>query len=125
MFWYSAQDKVAGEPHHEVDSDYCPSEESYYSHLSTDNEDEPTNNEIETYSYSNKSPIIKVNSKFKNVIAFRRALNHHAVTNEFDYFIIKSDPTRFIARCKNLGCGWRIHASITQDKVTFEVIINL
>ncbi|CAH1437876.1 unnamed protein product [Lactuca virosa] len=64
---------------------------------------------------------MEVGSKFENVVDFRRALNHFAVTNEFHYYIQKSDPTRFTTRCENLECEWRIHASITQDEVTFEV----
>ncbi|CAH1450351.1 unnamed protein product [Lactuca virosa] len=62
-----------------------------------------------------------VNSKFENVVDFRRALNNFAVKNEFNYYIQKSDPTRFTTRCENLECEWRIHASVMQDEVTIEV----
>ncbi|KAI3738295.1 hypothetical protein L2E82_28319 [Cichorium intybus] len=64
---------------------------------------------------------MKVGTKFENMVDFRRALNHYAIINEFDYFIQKSDPTRFTARCDNIDCGWRIYASIMQDGITFEV----
>ncbi|PWA74873.1 transposase, MuDR [Artemisia annua] len=50
-----------------------------------------------------------------------KALNHYALTNEFEYFIEKSEPTRFTARCAQLTCGWRIHAARLQDGVTFKV----
>ncbi|KAJ9545468.1 hypothetical protein OSB04_025175 [Centaurea solstitialis] len=109
------------DPNGEDDSDYCVSEESYHSHLSSDNEDELMNYEDEDYSCSNNSLSMKVNSKFANVIEFRRALNHYAITNEFDYLIVKSDPIRFTARCEKIDCEWKIHASIMQDGVTFEV----
>ncbi|KAI3516657.1 hypothetical protein L1887_15580 [Cichorium endivia] len=109
------------EPHDEDDSDYCPSEGSYYSHLSFDNEYELMNNDDEAYSFTNNSLSMKMNSKFENAICFKRALNHYAITNEFDYFILKSDPTRFTARCESIDCEWRIHASIMQDGITFEV----
>ncbi|PWA37953.1 transposase, MuDR [Artemisia annua] len=66
-------------------------------------------------------PTIEVNSKFSNVVVFGRALNHYALTNEFEYFIEKSEPTRFTARCAQLTCGWRIHATRLQDGVTFKV----
>ncbi|KAJ9535404.1 LOW QUALITY PROTEIN: hypothetical protein OSB04_un001486 [Centaurea solstitialis] len=109
------------DPNGEDDSDYCVSEESYHSHLSSDNEDELMNYEDEDYSCINNSLSMKVNSKFANVIEFRRALNHYAITNEFDYLIVKSDPIRFTARCEKIDCEWKIHASIMQDGVTFEV----
>ncbi|KAL4556397.1 hypothetical protein LXL04_039048 [Taraxacum kok-saghyz] len=110
-----------GEPHDEDDSDYLPSEESYYSHLSSDNEYEEMNDDVEVNSFTRNNQNMKVESKFENVTCFKRALNHYAIINEFDYFIQKSDPTRFTARCENLDCEWRIHASIMQDGVTFQV----
>ena len=112
-----------GEPQDEDDSDYLPSEESYYSHLSSDNEYEEMNDDVEVNSFTRNNQNMKVESKFENVTCFKRALNHYAIINEFDYFIQKSDPTRFTARCENLDCEWRIHASIMQDGVTFQVSI--
>ncbi|CAH1441567.1 unnamed protein product [Lactuca virosa] len=73
------------------------------------------------YSFSNSSLSWKAGTKFENVVDFRRALNHYAIINEFDYFILKSDQTRFTARCENVDCQWRIYASIMQDDITFEV----
>ncbi|KAL4555574.1 hypothetical protein LXL04_038197 [Taraxacum kok-saghyz] len=88
------------EPHDE--SDYCPSEESYYSHLSFDNEDGPMNDDGESYSFTKNSLSMKEGTKFDNAVEFKRALNHYAITNEFDYFILKSDQTRFRARLGKL-----------------------
>ncbi|KAJ9565004.1 hypothetical protein OSB04_000970 [Centaurea solstitialis] len=109
----------------EDDSNYCPSEESYHSHLSEDNVDELMNDEDEACSFSKNGLSMKVNLYFENVIEFRKALNHYAITNEFDYFIQKSDPTRFTTRCENINCEFRIHASIMQDRVTFENVCNI
>ncbi|CAH1432571.1 unnamed protein product [Lactuca virosa] len=96
----SCQDKVIDESDDENETDsVCPSQESYHSLNSSDNKYELINYG-ETYAYSKMNPFMKVNSKFPSVIAFRRALNHYALTNEFE---------------------WRIHASLTQDGVTFEV----
>ncbi|GJU96686.1 transposase, MuDR, MULE transposase domain protein [Tanacetum coccineum] len=67
------------------------------------------------------NPTIQVNSKFPNVTELRKALNHHALINEFEYFIEKSEPTRFTARCAKLECEWKLHACVTQDKVAFKV----
>nr|GEW60525.1 hypothetical protein [Tanacetum cinerariifolium] len=70
------------------------------------NDDDGDVNEILNYDYSNakKSPTMEVSSKFPNVVAFRRALNHHAVINEYDYFIEKSDLERFTARRTQQEC---------------------
>nr|XP_043623589.1 uncharacterized protein LOC122595313 [Erigeron canadensis] len=115
------EDEVTGEPYEDDDSDQCPSEESYHSRLSSDIEDDRLNYEGETYSNVKRNSTMKVYSRFSNVIDFRRALNHHAITNEFDYFIEKSEPTRFTARCINMECGWKIHASLMEDGITFQV----
>ncbi|XP_052624769.1 uncharacterized protein LOC111907821 [Lactuca sativa] len=103
----------------ETDS-ICPSQESYHSLHSSDNEYDLLNYG-ETYAYSKTNPFIKVNSKFPSVVVFRRALNHYALTNEFEYVIEKSDLTRLTACCGDKKCKWIIHASLTQDGVTFEV----
>ncbi|CAH1443875.1 unnamed protein product [Lactuca virosa] len=117
----SCQDKVIDESDDENETDsVCPSQESYHSPHSSDNEYELLNYG-ETYAYSKVNPFMKVNSKFPSVIAFRRALNHYALTNEFEYVIEKSDLTRLTACCGDKKCKWRIHASLTQDGVTFEV----
>ncbi|KAI3707878.1 hypothetical protein L2E82_36777 [Cichorium intybus] len=119
---FSGQDQCSDEfdDENESDSD-CPSEESYHSCHSSDNEYELLNYGSESYAYSTKSPIMKVNYKFPSVIAFRRALNHYALINEFQYVTEKSDLTRLTACCEDKNCEWRIHASLTQDGVTFEV----
>ncbi|GJX46147.1 transposase, MuDR, MULE transposase domain protein [Tanacetum coccineum] len=124
------KDKLTEEPHGDGDSDYRPSDEIYHSHISSDDDDDDDYEQLtlncngETSLHNNKSPMMKINMRFPNVTDFRRALDHYAVTNEFDFFIEKSDLTRFTARCKNCkeeGCQWRIHASFLKDKVTFTV----
>ncbi|KAI3519078.1 hypothetical protein L1887_08086 [Cichorium endivia] len=119
---FSGQIEVIDEYEDENGSDSnCPSEESYHSRHSSDNEEEVLNYDCETYASSKKNSIMKLNSKFANVIAFRRALNHYALTNEFEYDTEKSDLTRLTACCQDKKCEWRIHASLMQDGITFEV----
>ncbi|CAH1454477.1 unnamed protein product [Lactuca virosa] len=118
----SVQDQSIDELDDENDSDSnCPSEESYHSRYSSDNEYELLNSNFKIDAYSSKSQVMKVHSKFPNVIAFIRALNHCAITNEFQYVIKKSDLTRLTTCCEDKKCEWRIHASRTQDEATFEV----
>ncbi|CAI9265630.1 unnamed protein product [Lactuca saligna] len=110
------------EPHDEYDAELCPSEESYHSHLDFDNEDNLMNDDDVVYPVSKNSIRMEVDSKFENVVDFRRSLNQFAVTNEFNYYIQKSDLTRFTTMCENLECEWRINSFITQDEVTFELV---
>ena len=63
-----------------------------------------------------ENPRIEVNALFPDVDAFRNALRHFAIKNEFEVHTLKSDKKRFIGRCKQLDCPWRIRASILQDK---------
>nr|GEX54034.1 uncharacterized protein [Tanacetum cinerariifolium] len=93
------------------DSDGCSSEGSYHSYIGSDNEDEIMNYKRETISDNKNNPTIEVNSRFSNAVVFKRALNHYALMNEFEYFIEKSEPTRFtassLAACSRgfiLGC---------------------
>jgi hypothetical protein len=58
---------------------------------------------------------------FPDIIAFRKAVRHYAVITRFEFADLKTDPTRFIARCKAEGCSWRIHASRIYDGKTIEV----
>ncbi|KAI3732826.1 hypothetical protein L1987_64035 [Smallanthus sonchifolius] len=62
--------------------------------------------------YRKKIPTIKMNSSFDNAVGFRRVWIHYALTNEFQYFIEKS---------VHIECKWRIHASVKQDGITFQV----
>ncbi|KAK9067649.1 hypothetical protein SSX86_011760 [Deinandra increscens subsp. villosa] len=119
QFFPWGQDDV-GEEHDGEQSEYSLSDESYHSSYSTDAEIDDEEHGGEEH-LKKDSRIIKVNSTFENVIEFRRALAHYAITNEFAYFTEKSEPTRVTARCVDLGCKWRIHASLQQDGITFEV----
>ncbi|KAJ9552716.1 hypothetical protein OSB04_016761 [Centaurea solstitialis] len=126
-FVQQSGDEVIEECDDGNDSDSnCPSEESYHSRHSSDDEYEFLNDESESVGYSKnkKGPTMKVNSKFPNVVSFRKALNHYALTNEFEYVIEKSDSTQLTACCDDKKCAWRIHASLTQDGITFEESIR-
>ncbi|CAH1421024.1 unnamed protein product [Lactuca virosa] len=66
----SCQDKVIDESDDENETDsVCPSQESYHSLHSSDNEYELLNYS-ETYAYSTMNPFMKVNSKFPSVKKF-------------------------------------------------------
>uniref|UniRef100_A0A251T3W9 Putative transposase, MuDR, plant n=1 Tax=Helianthus annuus TaxID=4232 RepID=A0A251T3W9_HELAN len=109
MFFYRESDDA----HDEED------EEDESVTFSTD--DEVGHASSEPVTVSSKNGTIKVNSTYENVVEFRRALSHYAIMNEFAYFTEKSEPTRVTARCSDLQCKWRIHASVMQDGISFEV----
>ncbi|KAK1313209.1 hypothetical protein QJS10_CPA06g01544 [Acorus calamus] len=66
-------------------------------------------------------PKMVVGSKFPNVDHFRDALKQYCVTNEFVVKYIKNERPRVTAKCGVGKCSWRIHASVLQDGITFEV----
>ena len=69
-----------------------------------------------------ENPRIEKGALFPDIITFRKAVRHHTVKTGFEFAPgIKTDPTRFIARCKHPGCPWRIHASRLHDQKTIQV----
>ena len=70
-------------------SDYCPSEESYHSLCNESEDDIDEANEVayegEFYLYDKDNPKMEVGAKYPHVVAFRKALNHFAVMNDFEY----------------------------------------
>ena len=77
-----------------------------------------------TVGFNPENPNIEVNALFPDVDAFRRALRHFAIKNEFEVSIVKSDKKRFIGKCKHPDCPWRIYASRLQDNKTFMVCMH-
>jgi MuDR family transposase len=55
------------------------------------------------------------------VNVFRIALNHYAITKDFEYDLLKSGLTCVIARFVEQKCNWKIHASVAGDGMTFIV----
>jgi hypothetical protein len=69
-----------------------------------------------------ENPIIEVGALFPDIITFRKAIRHYAVETGFEFSPgLKTDPTRFIAKCKHSTCPWRIHASRLHDQKTIQV----
>jgi hypothetical protein len=65
---------------------------------------------------------IEKGALFPDIIAFRKAVRHHAVKTGFEFARgIKTDPTRFIAKCRHPSYPWRIHASRIHDQKTIHV----
>jgi len=63
-----------------------------------------------------ENPNIVKGALFPDIIAFRKAIRHHAVKTGFEFAGLKTDKTRFLAHCATEGCPWRIHASTIFDK---------
>ena len=116
---------IGEQENYEEWSDYCHSEESYHSRNSDSGDETDDANESayegEFFLYDKNDPKMEVGAKYPDVVAFRLALNHYAIVNDFEYHLSKSEPARVTANCANPQCSWRIHATVAEDKVTFVV----
>jgi hypothetical protein len=69
-------------------------------------------------------PDITKDALFPDMITFRKAIRNHAVQSGFELAPgVKTDKTRFIARCAAKGYPWRIRASRLQDEITVQVMV--
>ena len=62
-----------------------------------------------------------VGQEFPDVKSCRRALRDTAIALHFEMQTIKSDKTRFTAKCASEGCPWRIHAAKLPGVPTFTI----
>lgn len=64
---------------------------------------------------------LHVGQEFSDVQSCRRALRDAAIALHFEIQTVKSDKTRFTAKCVNEGCPWRIHAAKLPGVPTFSI----
>ncbi|KAJ6829318.1 uncharacterized protein M6B38_358155 [Iris pallida] len=64
---------------------------------------------------------LTVGQEFPDVKSCRRALRDAAIACHFEIQTVKSDKTRFTARCAAEGCPWRIHAAKLPGVPTFTI----
>ncbi|KAL5770611.1 hypothetical protein ACOSP7_014765 [Xanthoceras sorbifolium] len=64
---------------------------------------------------------LTVGQEFPDVKSCRRALRDTAIGLHFEMQTIKSDKTRFTAKCASEGCPWRIHAAKLPGVPTFTI----
>ncbi|ERN01386.1 uncharacterized protein LOC18429468 [Amborella trichopoda] len=64
---------------------------------------------------------LTVGQEFPDVKACRRALRDAAIALHFEIQTVKSDKTRFTAKCASEGCPWRIHAAKLPGVPTFSI----
>jgi len=64
---------------------------------------------------------LSVGQEFPDVKSCRRALRDTAIALHFEMQTIKSDKTRFTAKCRSEGCPWRIHAAKLPGVPTFTI----
>ncbi|XP_047332693.1 uncharacterized protein LOC124936254 [Impatiens glandulifera] len=62
-----------------------------------------------------------IGQEFPDVETCRRTLKDIAIALHFDLRIVKSDRSRFIARCSKEGCPWRIHVAKCPGVATFTI----
>lgn len=64
---------------------------------------------------------LTIGQEFPDVKSCRRALRDTAITLHFEIQTVKSDKTRFTAKCASEGCPWRIHAAKLPGLPTFTI----
>lgn len=64
---------------------------------------------------------LAVGQEFPDVKSCRRALRDAAIACHFEIQTVKSDKTRFTAKCAAEGCPWRIHAAKLPGVPTFTI----
>ncbi|CAF2126230.1 uncharacterized protein LOC111214111 [Brassica napus] len=64
---------------------------------------------------------LTVGQEFPDVKSCRRALRDMAIALHFEIQTIKSDKTRFTAKCSSEGCPWRVHAAKLPGVPTFTI----
>ncbi|KAK8919407.1 hypothetical protein KSP39_PZI021681 [Platanthera zijinensis] len=64
---------------------------------------------------------LHVGQEFPDVNSCRRALRAAAIACHFEIQTVKSDKTRFTAKCAAEGCPWRIHAARLPGVPTFTI----
>lgn len=62
-----------------------------------------------------------IGQEFPDVDSCRRALKEIAIALHFELRIVKSDRSRFIAKCSKEGCPWRIHVAKCPGVPTFSI----
>ncbi|KAI3984846.1 hypothetical protein MKX01_039463 [Papaver californicum] len=64
---------------------------------------------------------LAVGQEFQDVKSCRRALRDAAIALHFEIQTVKSDKTRFTAKCASEGCPWRVHAAKLPGVPTFTI----
>ncbi|GMN25940.1 hypothetical protein TIFTF001_001122 [Ficus carica] len=64
---------------------------------------------------------LAIGQEFPDVETCRRTLKDIAIAMHFDLRIVKSDRSRFIAKCSKEGCPWRVHVAKCSGVPTFTV----
>lgn len=62
-----------------------------------------------------------IGQEFPDVETCRRTLKDIAIALHFDLRIVKSDRSRFIAKCSKEGCPWRVHVAKCAGVSTFTI----
>ncbi|KAK3031452.1 hypothetical protein RJ639_036512 [Escallonia herrerae] len=72
-------------------------------------------------SYDWAAQSLAIGQEFPDVETCRRTLKDIAIALHFDLRIVKSDRSRFIAKCSKEGCPWRVHVAKCPGVPTFSI----
>jgi MuDR family transposase len=88
----------------EDDYDSCHSDDSYCSDSGSE-DDMDVEYAREFYLYDKNNPKMDIGTQYPHVVAFRRALNHYAVINDFEFVLGKSESSRVTTTCVSRECN--------------------
>ncbi len=80
---------------------------------------------IPQVAYDKENPPMTVETIYPSMCEFRLAVAQYSIKKEFEFFVKKTDPSRFRARCIKEGCGWRLHASTIHGGPAVQVCVTL
>ncbi|KAL6838651.1 hypothetical protein ACP4OV_031365 [Aristida adscensionis] len=66
-------------------------------------------------------PTLVIGQEFADVDTCRRAIKDMAIALHYELRVVKSDRSRFIAKCSREGCPWRVHIAKCPGLPTFTV----
>lgn len=78
-------------------------------------------NLVDGQELANADYSLMIGQEFPDVETCRRALKDIAIALHFDLRIVKSDRSRFIAKCSKEGCPWRVHVAKCPGVSTFTI----
>ncbi|XP_047091561.1 uncharacterized protein LOC124703389 [Lolium rigidum] len=94
--------------------------ESEDDHILVESEDDQIYLEAEQ-DLVQRERFLVIGQEFSNVETCRRAIKDMAIALHFQLRVVKSDRSRFIAKCSTEGCPWRVHVAKCHDVPTFTV----
>ncbi|XP_060669136.1 uncharacterized protein LOC132800145 [Ziziphus jujuba] len=64
---------------------------------------------------------LQIGKTFECAAEFRKVLIEYSIQEGFNIYRVKNEKNRVTCECAAMGCGWRVHASLMADNITFQI----